>query len=134
MEDPKKLKKAARSLVIHPEFLDDQRDPQFKLEEANGLADAINLNVQRSVIVTVRDPKPDALFGGGKIAELGDFITNHKIDLAYVNSKLTPIQQRNLEKEWNTKVIDRSGLILEIFGARARTAEGKLQVELAALE
>lgn len=134
MEDHKELKLAARTLVIHPEFQNDQRDSQFKLEEANGLAEAIDLNIRRSVIVVVRDPKPDALFGGGKIEDLSHFITNEEIQLVFVNSKLTPIQQRNLEKAWNTKVIDRSGLILEIFGARARTKEGKLQVELAALE
>jgi len=134
MQDNKALKLAARTLVIHPEFLEDERDPQYKLEEANGLAAAIALNILRSVIVVVRDPKPDALLGGGKIAELAEYITNSKIDLVFVNSKLTPVQQRNLEKAWNCKVIDRSGLILEIFGARARTAEGKLQVELAALE
>ncbi len=134
MEDPKKLKTSARTIVIHPEFLGDERDSGFKLEEANGLAEAISLNILRSVIIPVRDPKPDALFGGGKITELAEFITNKEVQLAFVNSKLTPIQQRNLEKGWNCKVIDRSGLILEIFGARARTAEGKLQVELAALE
>ena len=134
MQDNKKLKTTAKTLVIHPEFIEDERDPIYKLEEANGLAEAINLDIKRSVIVPVREPKPDMLFGHGKVSEMGEYIKNHKIELAYINSKLTPIQQRNLEKEWNCKVIDRSGLILEIFGARARTAEGKLQVELAALQ
>lgn len=134
MTEEKKFKQAARTLILHPIFLQDSADPEYKLEEAHGLAAAIDLNIDRGLLVNVKDPKPDSLFGGGKIAELGEYITNNKIELVYVNSKLTPIQQRNLEKDWNVKVIDRSGLILEIFGARARTNEGKLQVELAALE
>jgi len=134
VEDPKELKAAARTLVIHPEFMGDQRDPSFKLEEANGLCEAIELNIKRSIIVPIRDPQPDTLFGHGKVSEIGAYTKGNEIQLAFVNSKLSPIQQRNLEQEWNCKVIDRSGLILEIFGARARTKEGKLQVELAALE
>ena len=134
MEDSKELKLAARTLVIHPEFKNDARDPGYKLEEANGLAEAIKLNICRSIIVRVNDPKPSTLLGGGKVEEIAEYCKNQNIQLVFINSKLTPIQQRNLETEFNTKVIDRSGLILEIFGARARTKEGKLQVELAALE
>ena len=134
MTEEKKFKIAAKTLILHPVFLTDTADPEYKLEEATGLAAAIELNIDRGLIVPLKEPKPDSLFGGGKISELGDYITNNKIELVYVNSKLTPVQQSNLEKVWNVKVIDRSGLILEIFGARARTSEGKLQVELAALE
>ncbi len=134
MTEEKKFKISAKTLILHPVFLTDTADPEYKLEEAHGLAAAIELRIDRGLIVSVKDPKPDSLFGGGKIMELGEYIKNNQIELVYVNSKLTPVQQSNLEKGWNVKVIDRSGLILEIFGARARTNEGKLQVELAALE
>jgi GTP-binding protein HflX len=133
MKDDKKLKLSAKTLVLHPVFVHDAADPEYKLEEALGLAAAIELRIDRGLIVPIKDPKPDALFGGGKIAEMAEYIQNNSIELAYINTKLTPIQQRNLEKGWNTKVIDRSGMILEIFGARARTNEGKLQVELCLL-
>ncbi len=137
MEDPKKLQQSAKTLVVHPVLSDGktaQRDPQYRLEEASGLAGAIDLDIKRAVNVIVREPKPDTLFGHGKVEELGEYVKNNEIQLVYIDSKLSPLQQRNLEKEWNAKVIDRTGLILEIFGARARTNEGKLQVELAALE
>lgn len=134
MEDEKKLEKSAKTLIIHPVFRDSTGDAQHKLEEAIGLAQAINLNCAQALIVNLKNPHPDKLLGSGKVEELGEYITNNDIQLAYVDSKLSPIQQRNLEEKWNTKVIDRSGLILEIFGARASTNEGKLQVELAALE
>lgn len=134
MEDPKELKKRAKTLILHPVFKDDIRDPTYKLEEAEGLAHAIDLDVKRALNVMIRDAKPDTLIGHGKMEEFGEYTKNNEIELVYVNSKLTPIQQRNLEKGFNCKVIDRTGLILEIFGARAKTNEGKLQVELAALE
>ena len=134
MTEEKKFKATAKTLILHPIFMHDSADPEYKLEEAHGLAAAIDLDIDRGLLVSIKDPKPDTLFGGGKISELGEYIENNKIELVYVNSKLTPVQQSNLEKLWNVKVIDRSGLILEIFGARARTNEGKLQVELAALE
>lgn len=130
----KTFKLSAKTLILHPVLPTDNSDPVYKLEEAEGLALAINLNIDRGLIVNVKEPKPDSFFGGGKVAELADYIKANEIELVYVNTKITPIQQSNLEKNWNTKVIDRSGLILEIFGARARTNEGKLQVELAALE
>lgn len=85
------------------------------------------------MIIPVASPRPATLFGTGKVEDLKTLITEKEIGLAIVDHALTPVQQRNLEKAWNTKVIDRTGLILEIFGARARTREGVLQVELAHL-
>src|SRR5690606_6461032 len=84
--------------------------------------------------VRLQKVTPSTLFGSGTVARLGEIIGQEEATLAFINDALTPIQQRNLEKAWNCKVIDRTGLILEIFGARARTHEGRLQVELAAQE
>ena len=86
-----------------------------------------------AAVVTVAQPKPGTLLGTGKIAEIAGAIDEHDAGLVIVDHPLTPVQQRNLEKEWNAKVIDRTGLILEIFGRRASTKEGTLQVELAHL-
>ena len=125
-----------RTLVIHPYLKQKdsrERSPQGRLAEAIGLARAIELEIVSERIVPVSDPKPATLIGQGKIEELQQLIEDDEIKLVVMNSKLTPVQQRNLEKAWNCKVIDRTALILEIFGARARTAEGKLQVELASL-
>lgn len=104
------------------------------LQEAIGLAHAIELHVVESIMVRIREVRPASILGIGKIEELGKYIADADIQLVIFNTQLSPIQQRNLEKAWKCKVIDRTALILEIFGARARTAEGKLQVELAALE
>ena len=111
----------------------DARSPDTRLDETAGLALAISLNIvaQRAVVVT--RPRPSTLFGGGVVDEVCDCIKAEEIDLVIVGWPLTPVQQRNLERTWKCKVIDRTGLILEIFGARARTREGQLQVELAAL-
>ncbi len=111
----------------------DARSPDTRLDETAGLALAISLNIvaQRAVVVT--RPRPSTLFGGGVVDEVCDRIKAEEIDLVIVGWPLTPVQQRNLERTWKCKVIDRTGLILEIFGARARTREGQLQVELAAL-
>ncbi len=105
----------------------------MKLEEAVGLAAAIRLEVCEAMTVRVARPNPATLLGGGAVEELAKLAEEQEIALVIVNAALSPIQQRNLEKALNCKVIDRTGLILEIFGSRARTAEGKLQVELAAL-
>lgn len=86
-----------------------------------------------AAVVTVAQPKPGTLLGTGKIAEIAGALDEHDAGLVIVDHPLTPVQQRNLEKEWNAKVIDRTGLILEIFGRRASTKEGTLQVELAHL-
>lgn len=109
------------------------RSDESRLEEASGLALAIDLVVTFGVIVPVSQPRPGTLFGSGKIEEIGALLEEHNAGLVIVDHPLTPVQQRNLEKEWNAKVIDRTGLILEIFGRRASTKEGTLQVELAHL-
>ncbi len=109
------------------------RDPQARLEEAVGLALAIDLEIDHAEVVAVAKARPGTLFGKGVVERFADFVKAHEIDVAIVDAALAPIQQRNLERAWACKVIDRTGLILEIFGARARTKEGQLQVELAAL-
>ncbi len=125
-----------RALVIHPILRADEgrRDPEARLEEAVGLAAAINLEVVDKLLVPVNQPRPSHLLGSGKVDDLKGLIAELEIALVIMDHALTPVQQRNLERSWNTKVIDRTGLILEIFGARAQTKEGTLQVELAALE
>ncbi len=89
--------------------------------------------IVHGMIVPVAQPKPGTLLGSGKIEEIGQLLDEHNAGLVIVDHPLTPVQQRNLEKEWNAKVIDRTGLILEIFGRRASTKEGTLQVDLAHL-
>jgi GTP-binding protein HflX len=124
------------ALVIHPDRRGRQvtRDPAARLEEASGLADALDLNVAQALIAPLRSPVPATLFGPGKISEIAALRSEHDAAVVVVDDALSPIQQRNLERAWDAKVIDRTGLILEIFARRARTAEGRLQVELARLE
>jgi GTP-binding protein HflX len=110
-----------------------KRSPQARLDEAVGLAAAIDLDVRASGIVPFSQPKPATLFGAGKVEELAGIVRAEDAELVIVDHPLTPVQQRNLETAWNAKVLDRTGLILEIFGERARTREGRLQVELAHL-
>ena len=112
----------------------ERRFDESRLDEAAGLAVALDLDVVAAETARVRKPNPATLFGSGKVDEIYDLAEQAEADLIIVNTSLTPIQQRNLEKTWERKVIDRTGLILEIFGRRARTREGKLQVELARLE
>jgi GTP-binding protein HflX len=109
------------------------RDAQARLEEAIGLTAAIGLSVVASHIVPLVRPVPATLIGSGKVAELGAEAKMLEPEVIIVNAQLSPVQQRNLEKAWATKVLDRTALILEIFGERARTHEGRLQVELAHL-
>ena len=109
------------------------RSDEARLEEAVGLARAIDLTIVSSMLVPVSQPKPGTLLGSGKIEEIKAELDANDAGLIIVDHPLTPVQQRNLEKEWNAKVIDRTGLILEIFGRRASTKEGTLQVELAHL-
>ncbi|MGE0753930.1 MAG: GTPase HflX [Alphaproteobacteria bacterium] len=127
-----------RTLVLHPWLKsgqpDNRRSPEACLEEAIRLAAAIDLNVVDMLTVALSDIRSATLLGTGKVSELADRIEAGEIGLVIINHSISPGQQRNLEKAWNCKVIDRTALILEIFGARARTHEGKLQVELAALE
>lgn len=128
-----------RAIVIvpiireHDNTKNADRPVQPRIAEAVGLARAIRLEVVISRAINVAEPKPSTLIGQGKVAELAQEITENEIELAVIDHSLSPIQQRNLEKEWNCKVIDRTALILEIFGDRARTKEGVLQVELAHL-
>lgn len=107
--------------------------PEDKLTEAVGLAEAIDLEVRDARIVKLHAIRPATLFGRGKVAELQHLIDDLEADVVIVDHAVTPGQQRNLEKAWNAKVLDRTGLILEIFGRRAKTREGRLQVELAHL-
>jgi len=129
-----------RSLVIHPtlkrpprELRDALRTPEARLEEAVALAGAIDLEISHAALVPLAKPKPATLIGSGSVETLGAIVKEREISVAVVDAIVSPVQQRNLEKAWGCKVIDRTGLILEIFGARARTHEGRLQVELAAL-
>ncbi|WP_297327578.1 GTPase HflX [uncultured Bartonella sp.] len=129
-----------RAIVIVPVIYDKDHSPkeyngssQSRMDEAVGLAEAIRLNVVEKLAVNVEKPRPATLLGQGKVEEIAKTISEKKIDLAVIDYSLSPIQQRNLEKAWSCKVIDRTALILEIFGDRARTKEGVLQVELAHL-
>ena len=110
-----------------------ERSPQARLDEAAGLAAAIDLDVAAKGVVPVPVPRPATLFGSGKVEELKGLVRAEEASLVIVDHPLTPVQQRNLETAWEVKVLDRTGLILEIFGERARTREGRLQVELAHL-
>lgn len=122
--------------MLHPELLNDRqrRNASFALQEAVSLADALpGFEVQGSEIVRISKPQPGHLVGSGKMEELADRLKANKVELVLVDGPLTPVQQRNLEKAWKVKILDRTGLILEIFADRAATREGVLQVELAAL-
>jgi len=123
------------AIVIHPdrEGRGSSRGAEARLEEACGLAQALDLEVREGLLVTLRRLTPATLFGRGKVDELAIEVEAREADVVVVDDALTPVQQRNLEKAWNAKVIDRTGLILEIFARRARTREGRLQVELARL-
>ena len=123
--------KAHGYTVLNPSYV--SQDSDSRIEEAIGFARAIELNVVYDEIININYPKPSSLFGAGVVARFIGVINYYKIQVVLVDANLTPVQQRNLEKEWNVKVIDRTGIILEIFGARARTKEGRLQVELASL-
>lgn len=109
------------------------RDPDARLEEAVSLSAAISLDVRGGEVINLRRVDAGLLFGKGVIERVADTVKDEEIDLVVVNHGLSPVQQRNLERAWKCKVIDRSALILEIFGERAQTKEGKIQVELAAL-
>nr|WP_281260010.1 GTPase HflX [Hasllibacter halocynthiae] len=125
-----------RALVLHPEMQADRarRDPGPRLEEALALARALpGLEIAGGAVVPVRDARPGTLFGPGKLSELKDRIEREEVELVVIDGPVTPVQQRNLEKAWKAKVLDRTGLILEIFADRAATREGVLQVDLAAL-
>lgn len=128
-----------RALVIHPRLKNEEdkgegvRDPEARLDEAVGLTTAIDLVAAHSEVITVARPRPGSLLGSGQIERLAQLVEALEIEVVVIDRPLTPVQQRNLEKQLKAKVIDRTQLILEIFGARARTHEGKLQVDLASL-
>jgi GTP-binding protein HflX len=121
--------------VIHPARSGDGklRTSAMRLEEAVGLAQALDLEVREAKVAPLRQTNPATLFGAGKVTELGELAHLLDVNVVVVDDALTPVQQRNLEKAWEVKVLDRTGMILEIFARRARTREGKLQVELARL-
>jgi GTP-binding protein HflX len=109
------------------------RSPEARLEEATGLARAIDLDVVETAIVMLSAIRPATYLGKGKVEEIAGLVKSREIGLVVMDCALSPVQQRNLEKAWAAKVLDRTGLILEIFGRRAATREGTLQVELAHL-
>jgi GTP-binding protein HflX len=136
----RKSEEGARAIVIGP-YLTERasrespslRAPQARLDEADGLARAIDLHIVGDELVMLSQVRPATYLGKGKVDEIAERIKDEEVELAVVDCALSPVQQRNLEKAFKAKVIDRTGLILEIFGKRARTREGALQVELAHL-
>ncbi|MFZ5963792.1 GTPase HflX [Thalassococcus sp. BH17M4-6] len=128
--------RVTRAWVLHPDIKSDRdrRDPVTALDEAVALAAALpGMEVVGADIVSLPKPQPGALFGTGKIDEIKARISAEEVELVLVDGPVSPVQQRNLEKAWDVKLLDRTGLILEIFSDRAATREGVLQVEMAAL-
>lgn len=126
--------RGTRAVIVHADQIRGERDTDARLDEAAGLAAAIGIAVQASQSFRVRAARPSTLFGKGQVDRISDLVQENEAELVIVDNSLTPAQQSNLEKATNSKVIDRTGLILEIFGERAATAEGRLQVELAHLD
>lgn len=125
-----------RALVLHPAAKHSKangRAPDARLAESVGLARAIALDVAHAEVIRLAEARPATLFGSGTVERVGQLVKALEIGIAVVDGTVSPVQQRNLERAWHCKVIDRTALILEIFGARARTHEGRLQVELAHL-
>lgn len=134
-QDDDGVARGAKAVVVLPDIRKGaSRSLDARLEEAAGLALAIGIDVVEKSILKVRDVRPATLFGAGQIEALAALVRGHEADLVVVDGALTPVQQRNLEEALAVKVIDRTGLILEIFGERAASAEGRLQVELAHLD
>ncbi|MBB5687303.1 GTPase HflX [Sphingobium boeckii] len=128
------LARGARAVIALPDTGQSSRDADARLEEAAGLAAAIGIDVQDRLQFRIRAAKPATLFGSGQVEQIATAVQQAEAELVIVDGALTPVQQSNLEKAFKAKVIDRTGLILEIFGERAATAEGRLQVELAHLD
>ncbi|MEL7318630.1 MAG: GTPase HflX, partial [Pseudomonadota bacterium] len=128
--------RGARALVLCPDIraLSYDLGAAERLEEAKGLALAIGVEIAHTEILPIRQMQPNTLFGSGQVENIKIACEQYEAELVIVDGALTPIQQRNLEEKFKRKVIDRTGLILEIFGERAATAEGRLQVELAHLD
>ena len=135
MAGSKSPRRAALVVHVEPKNRDGRalRDGPARLEEAVGLTAAIHLDIVWSGIAPLARPVPATLLGSGKVDEIAALAKEHEPEIVMVNAVLSPVQQRNLEKAWGTKVLDRTALILEIFGERAQTREGRLQVELAHL-
>jgi GTP-binding protein HflX len=127
---PYRRRTPVRGAAVHAE---PERAPLARLEEAAGLAAAIDLDVVQAGIVPLNEVRPATYIGTGKVDEIAGLVKTLEAGIVIVDCALSPVQQRNLEKAWNAKVLDRTGLILEIFGRRAHTKEGSLQVELAHL-
>lgn len=124
-----------RVSVLHPDIANTERRraAEHSLAEAVSLANALKLDIVHSAVVPLRKPQVGLLFGKGKLEELDQLFKAQEVGLVLIDGPLTPIQQRNLERKWDVKILDRTGLILEIFADRAQTREGVLQVDLAAL-
>jgi GTP-binding protein HflX len=133
-DEADEVRYGARAVIALPEINAGLRDTDARIEEAVGLAAAIGLDVVDRLAFRVRQTKPSTLFGSGQVEQIATAARMHDAELVVVDAALTPVQQQNLEKATEAKVIDRTGLILEIFGERAATAEGRLQVELAHLD
>ena len=126
--------RGAKAVVVYPDTGASTRDAEGRLAETAGLAMAIHVEVVERVAIKVRALQPSTLIGKGQLEALAATVRMVEAELVVFDASLTPVQQRNLEKALSAKVIDRTGLILEIFGERAATAEGRLQVELAHLD
>jgi GTP-binding protein HflX len=127
--------RGARAVIALPDLgREARRDPTARLDEAAGLAGAIGVEVEDKLHFKIRAPRPATLFGPGQVQQIADAVLQAEAELVIVDASITPVQQKNLEEGTKAKVIDRTGLILEIFGERAATAEGRLQVELAHLD
>lgn len=135
-DQPGEVTRGARALVVCPDIRSQSYDldADARLAEAEGLALAIGIVIADSFVIPVRDVRPNTLFGAGQVENIAIACEQSEAELVIVDGALSPIQQRNLEEKLKRKVIDRTGLILEIFGERAATAEGRLQVELAHLD
>ncbi|MEK6204472.1 MAG: GTPase HflX, partial [Amylibacter sp.] len=127
--------KTTRVSVLHPDIWKTQsrRSPDHSLAEAVSLAYALRLDVVHSTVVPLKKRQAGLLFGKGKLEELAAIFVANEVEVVIIDGPVSPIQQRNLEKKWGVKILDRTGLILEIFGDRAATREGVLQVDLAHL-
>ncbi|KKI17575.1 GTPase HflX [Sphingomonas sp. Ag1] len=132
--DREEFARGARAIVVYPDLGGSSRDADARLEETAGLAAAIGVDVVERHAVRVRTPRAATLIGSGQVEQLATLGRQEEATLFVFDAALSPIQQRNLETQLEAKVIDRTGLILEIFGERAATAEGRLQVELAHLD
>lgn len=132
--DREEFARGAKAVVVYPDLGGSSRDAEARLEETAGLAAAIGVDVVERQAVRVRTPRAATLIGSGQVEQLATLGRQEDASLFVFDAALSPIQQRNLETALEAKVIDRTGLILEIFGERAATAEGRLQVELAHLD